>query len=78
MAQYNSLNINLSYSQRNKLESKIKNKTEVVLALSSNIIGNSDDETNFPHKLSLTNRKVANLCKVFENNSSTDVKLSKT
>ena len=78
MAQYNSLNINLSYSQRNKLESKIKNKTEVVLALSSNIIGNSDDGTNFPHKLSLTNRNVADLRKAFANNSSTDIKLSKT
>ena len=25
------------------------------------MIGNSDDETNFPHKLLLTNRQVANL-----------------
>ena len=42
------------------------------------MIGNSDDETNFPHKLLLTNRKVANLRKVFANSSSTDIKLSKT
>ena len=42
------------------------------------MIGNSDDETNFPHKLLLTNRKVANLPKVFGNSSSTDIKLSKT
>ena len=55
-----------------------KNKTEVVLRLSSDIIGNSHDETNFPHKLLLTNRQVANLCKVFAKNSSTDIKLSKT
>ena len=39
------------------------------------MIGNSDDETNFPHKLLLTNRQVANLHKAFANNSSTDIKL---
>ena len=50
----------------------------MVLRLSSNLIGNSDDETNFPHKLFLTNRQVANLRKTFEKNSSTDIKLSKT
>ena len=41
------------------------------------MIGNSDYKTNFPHKLLLTNRQVANLCKDFANNSSTDIKLSK-
>ena len=78
MARYNSLNIKLSNSQLNKLKSAITNKTEVVLRLSSNMIGNSDNETNFPHKLLLTNRQVAYLHKVFANNSSTDFKLSKT
>ena len=76
MTQYNSLNVKLSNSQLNKLKSAIKNETEVVLRLSSNMIG--DDETNFPHKLFLTNRQVSNLCKVFANYLSTDVKLSKT
>ena len=43
------------------------------------MIGNSnDDETNFPHKLLLTNRQVANLRKAFVNHTSTDIKLSKT
>ena len=78
MAQYNSLNVKLSNSQLNKLKSAIKNKTEVVLRLSSNIVGNSDDKTNFPHKLLLTSRQVVNLRKVFANNSSTDIKLAKT
>ena len=59
MTQYNSLNVKLSNSQLDKLKSAIKNETEVVLRLSSNMIG--DDETNFPHKLLLTNRKVSNL-----------------
>ena len=52
--------------------------SDVVLRLSSNMIGNSGDETNFPHKLLLTNRQVANLCKAFANYLSTDIKLSKT
>ena len=37
-----------------------------------------DDETNFPHKLLLSTRQVANLCKAFANNLSTDIKLLKT
>ena len=43
MAQYNSLNVKLPNSQLNKLKSAIKNETEVVLRLSSNMIGNCDD-----------------------------------
>ena len=54
-----SLNVKLSNSQINKLKSAIKNKTKVVLKLSSNMIGNSDDETNFPHKLLLNDRQVS-------------------
>ena len=65
----------MSNLQLNKLKSAIKNENEVVLRLSSNMIG--DDETNFPHKLLLTNRQVANLCKAFANYLSTYVKLSK-
>ena len=42
------------------------------------MIGNSAYETNFPHELLLTNRQGANLCKAFANNSSPDIKLSKT
>ena len=41
------------------------------------MIGNSDDETNFPHKLLLPNRQVANLRKAFASHTSTDIKLSK-
>ena len=42
------------------------------------MIGNSDDETDFPRKSFLTNRKVANLCKAFANYLSTDIKLTET
>ena len=38
----------------------------------------SDNEINFPHKLSLTNRQVASLRKALANKSSNDIKLSKT
>ena len=65
----------LSKWQFNKLKYVIKNRTEVVLRLSSNMIG--DDETNFPHKLILTNRQVVNLSKNFAGKSSNDIKLSK-
>ena len=37
-----------------------------------------DNETNFPHKLLLTNKQVANLRKALANHLSTDIKLSKT
>ena len=67
MTQYNSLNVKLSKSQLNKLKSAIKKETDVILRLSSNMIGNSDDETNFPHKLLLNNRQVVNLRKAFAN-----------
>ena len=45
----------------------MKNVTDAVLRLSSNMIGNSDDEANFPHNLLLTNRQVTNLRKAFAN-----------
>ena len=76
MTQYNSLNVKLSNSQLNKLKSAIKNENEVVLRLSSNMIG--DNEINFPHKLLLTNKQVASLGKTFANYLSTDIKLTKT
>ena len=78
MTQYNSLNVKLSHSQLNKLNSAIKNESEVVLILSLNMIGNSDDQTNFPHKLLLNDRQVSNVRKVVSNKSSIDFKLSKT
>ena len=78
MTQYSSSNVNLSNSQLNKLKSSIKNETDVALRISSNIVGNSNDNTNFPHELLLTNRQVENIRKVFAKNTSTDIELSKT
>ena len=44
------------------LEQKIGN--EVTLNFSSNLIGNSNDETNFPHKLILTDTQVSKLLRM--------------
>ena len=78
MTQYNSLNVKLSNSRLTKLKSAMKNENDVVLRLSSNMVGNSNDNTNFPHELLLTNRQVANIRKAFAKNTSIDIKLSKT
>ena len=42
------------------------------------MIGDSNDKTNFPHELLLTGRQVSSIRKVFTNNSSVDIKFSKT
>ena len=78
MIQYNRLNTKLSNSQLNKLKSAIKNENDVVIKLSPNMIGDSNDKTNFPHELLLTDRQVSSLRKAFANNSSVDIKFSKT
>ena len=65
MTQYNSLNVKLSNLQLNKLKSAMKNETDVVLRLPSNMIANSSDETNCPYNLLSTNRLVTNLRKPF-------------
>ena len=78
MTQYSTLDVKLFISQLNKSKSAIKNGTEVNLYLSSNLIGNFNDGTNFPHKLLLTNTQVSKICKAFANGSSVNIKFSKT
>ena len=46
--------------------------------LSSNVIGNSNDESNFPHKLLLTDTQVSKNHKAFANGSSANANISKT
>ena len=58
--------------------SGIKNGTEVTLNFSSNVVGISNDETNVPRKLSLTNTQASRICKIFANGSSANIKFSKT
>ena len=77
MTQYSTLNVKLSNSQLNKSKSAIKIKTDVILRLSLNMVGNSNSETNFPHELLLTNRQNLSLRKAFNNHTSADIKFSK-
>ena len=78
MTQYNRLNTKLSNSQLSKLKSEIKNENDVVIRLSPNMIGDSNDKANFPQELFLTGRQVPSIRKAFANNSSVDIKFSKT
>ena len=78
MTQYNTLNVKLSNSKLHKLNSGVKNGTEVVLKMLSNVIGDFSAENNTPHKLLLTNIQISKLRKAFESNSSANIKLSKT
>ena len=78
MTQYNTLNVKLSNSLINKLKSGIKNGTEVTFKIFPKVIGDSNTENNFPHKLFLTNTQVSKLRKASANNSSANIKLSKT
>ena len=48
------------------------------MKLSSNVIGDFNDENNFPHKSLLTNTQVSKYRKAFASNSSANIKLSKT
>ena len=78
MTQYNRVNVKLSTFPLNRIKSAIKNENDVVIRLSPNMIGDSSDKGNFPHELLLTNRQVSSIRKAFANNSSVDIKFSKT
>ena len=75
MTQCNTLNVKMYNTQLNKFKSGIKNGTEVTL---SNVVGGSNDENNFLHRLLLTNAQVSKLREVFANGSSANIKISKT
>ena len=68
MTQYNTLNIKLSNSQLNKLKSRIKSVTEAILNLLSNVSAKSNEDTNFPYRLLLTDIQVLKPRKAFANN----------
>ena len=78
MTQYNRLNTKLSNFQLSKLKAAIKNENDVVIRLSPNMIGYSNDKGNFPHELLLAHRQVSSIRKAFANNSSVGIKFSKT
>ena len=66
MTEYNILKVKFPNSQLNKLKSEMKNSTKVTLKLSSNVVGDSNDENNFPYKLLLTNTQVLRLRKLLQ------------
>ena len=63
----------MSNSQLSKLKSGIKNGIEVTLNFPSNVVGNSNDRTNFL----LTNTQVSRIRKAFANASLDNIKFSK-
>ena len=72
MTQYNTLNVKLSDPQLNELKSEIINDTEVTLKLSSNVIGDCNDEKKFRINYCYLIQK---FCKAFANNYSANIKL---
>ena len=80
MTRYNTLNLRFSNAQLSKLKSGMKDTegTKVIVNLSSSVIGNSNDNANFSHKLLVTNAQVSRIRKACGNGSSANMKLSKT
>ena len=58
MIKYNTLKVKLSSSQLNKLKSGIEFGTEVISNLSSNMIYDSNVETNNPNNVLITDTQV--------------------
>ena len=73
MVEYSKVNVKLSNSQLNKLKTAAKNETRVTLRMNVKMFNGN----NLPHELLLTTRPKTKLRKAFENNMSTDIKLSK-
>ena len=73
MIEYSKVNVKLSDTQLKKLKIAVKNKTRTTLRMSLNMFNESD----LPHELLLTTRQKAKVVNAFNNNMSTDLKLSK-
>ena len=78
MTKCNTLDLKCSNPEVNQLKSGIKDDSYLTLNLSSNVIGNSNDEINFPQNLLLTDKQLSSLRKAFPNVSSANIKFSKT
>ena len=73
MVEYSKVNVKLSDTQLKKLKTAVKNKTETTLRMSLKML----DGSYLPHELLLTTKQKAKLQNAFDNNTSTDLKLSK-
>ena len=77
ITQYHTSNVNLPNLQHNKLKPVIKNGPEISLNLPSNVIGDSNDKSNFTHKVLSTYTQVSRRFEAFANNASANIKLLK-
>ena len=73
MVEYGKVNVRLSDNQLKKLKTALKNKTGTTLRISLKMFNGN----NLPHELLLTTRQKTKLRNAFNNNMSTDLKLSK-
>ena len=73
MAEYNNVNVKLTDTQLKKLKTAVKNKTGTTMRMSLKLFGGND----LPNELLLTTRQKTKLRNAFNNNMSTDLKLSK-
>ena len=75
MVEYNKVNFKLSDTQLKKLKNAVKNKTGTTLRISLKMFNGND----LPHELLLTTKQKqkTKLRNAFNNNMSTDLKLSK-
>ena len=74
MVEYTEVNVKLSDSQIKKLKDSVKDNTGTTLRISLKIFSGN----NLPHELLLTTRQKTKIRNAFNNNTSTDLKLSKT
>ena len=72
MVEYSKVNVKLSDTQLKKLKTAVKNKTGTTLRMSFKMFDGND----LPHELLLTIRQKTKLRNAFNNNMSTDLKLS--
>ena len=73
MVEYSTVNVKLSDTQLKKIKTAVKNETGTVLRISLKMFNGND----LQHELLLTTRQKTKLWNAFNNNMSTDLKLSK-
>ena len=73
MVEYSKLNIKLTNTQLKNLKTAVKNRTRTALRMTLKMFDGND----LTHELLLTTRQKTKLRNVLNNNTSTDIKLSK-
>ena len=73
MVEYSKVNVRLTYTELKKLKTAVKDKTGTILRMSLKMFNGND----FPHELLLTTRQKTKLKNAFNNNMSTDLKVSR-